>query len=138
MKNLLIQSPTLPVTALPFDPFQTLGKVNLQLSPPPEIGVVQSISPLENEIVESPLSMVKVIPESPPPPSTAPPYVPFPPLESVTCPTVSTNAAAYYLNRKPQTLRAWACLENGPIRPIRINGRLAWGVANIKRLHGGG
>ena len=28
----------------------------------------------------------------------------FPPLESVTRPTVDTAAAAYYLNRRPQTL----------------------------------
>lgn len=72
------------------------------------------------------------------PHATAPPVDLFPPLDSVTRPTVPTNAAAYYLNRKPQTLRAWACLENGPLRPIRINGRLAWGVADIKRLHRGG
>ena len=37
----------------------------------------------------------------------------FPPLERETRPTVPTEQAAYYLNRKPQTLRAWACLENG-------------------------
>lgn len=63
---------------------------------------------------------------------------PFPPLELVTRPTVPTDAAAYYLNRQPQTLRAWACLENGSIRPIRINGRLAWSVAQIKALLNGG
>lgn len=40
----------------------------------------------------------------------------FTPLEQVTRPTVPTDAAAYYLNRRSQTLRAWACLENGPIR----------------------
>jgi hypothetical protein len=44
-----------------------------------------------------------------------------------------TNAAAFHLNRKPQTLRTWACFEKGPIRPIRINGRLAWLVADIKK-----
>lgn len=60
----------------------------------------------------------------------------FPPLESVTRPTVDTAAAAHYTNRRPQTLRAWACLENGPLRPIRINGRLAWPIAEIKRLLG--
>lgn len=61
----------------------------------------------------------------------------FPPLEEVTSPTVSTDAAAHYLNRKPQTLRAWACLEPiGAIRPLRINGRLAWPVAEIKVLTG--
>ena len=62
----------------------------------------------------------------------------FTPLEQVTRPTVPTDAAAHYLNRRPQTLRAWACLENGPIRPIRINGRLAWSVAGIKALINGG
>lgn len=60
----------------------------------------------------------------------------FPPLEQVTRPTVPTEQAAYYLNRKPQTCRAWACLENGPIRPIRINGRLAWNVDELRRVLG--
>ena len=60
----------------------------------------------------------------------------FPALELVNRPTVPTEQAAYYLNRKPQTCRAWACLENGPIRPIRINGRLAWPVAGIKAVLG--
>jgi hypothetical protein len=60
----------------------------------------------------------------------------FPPLGEVTSPTVSTNAAAYYLNRKPQTMRIWACLESGPLRPTRINGRLAWSVSEIKALTG--
>jgi len=58
----------------------------------------------------------------------------FIPLEQVTNPTVPTDAAAYYLNRKSQTLRSWACLENGPLRPIRINGRLAWPTLGIKTL----
>ena len=58
----------------------------------------------------------------------------FPPLELENRPTVPTEQAAHYLNRRPQTLRAWACLENGPLRPVRINGRLAWSVASIKRL----
>jgi len=62
----------------------------------------------------------------------------FTPLDQVTNPTVATDAAAYYLNRKSQTLRSWACLENGPLRPIRINGRLAWSVAGIKALLIGG
>jgi len=62
----------------------------------------------------------------------------YPPLEHVTRPTVPTDAAAYYLNRQPQTLRAWACLENGAMRPVRINGRLAWPVAAIRALLSGG
>ena len=62
----------------------------------------------------------------------------FTPLELVTNPTVPTAAAAYYTDRKPQTLRNWACFENGPIRPIRINGRLAWPTAQIRALLNGG
>lgn len=45
-----------------------------------------------------------------------------------------TNEAAAAINRAPQTLRKWACLENGPIRPIRINGRLAWKVSDLLSL----
>lgn len=48
--------------------------------------------------------------------------------------TLTTEEAAYHLNRAQQTLRLWACRENGPIRPLRINGRLAWRVADIRRL----
>lgn len=58
----------------------------------------------------------------------------FTPLEQETRVAIPTDAAAHHLNRKPQTLRAWACLENGAIRPIRINGRLAWPVAAIRAL----
>lgn len=60
----------------------------------------------------------------------------FPPLESVTSPTLTTAAAAYYLNRQPQTLRWWSSLELGPLRPIRVSGRLAWPTAAIKKLMG--
>jgi hypothetical protein len=45
-----------------------------------------------------------------------------------------TDEAAATINRAPQTLRKWACNENGPIRPIRINGRLAWRVADLRAL----
>lgn len=47
-----------------------------------------------------------------------------------------TPEAAGHLNRAQQTLRLWAMREDGPIRPIRINGRLAWRVADIKRVLG--
>ena len=60
----------------------------------------------------------------------------FPPLELVTRPTVDTAAAAYYLNRKPQTLRCWAVYQDGAVNPIRISGRLAWKVADLKRVLG--
>lgn len=45
-----------------------------------------------------------------------------------------TGEAASYINRKPQTLRKWACLENGPILPLRIHGRLAWKVSDLANL----
>ncbi len=48
--------------------------------------------------------------------------------------TLPTNEAAPALNRSNQTLRKWACLENGPLRPVRINGRLAWRVSDIAAL----
>ncbi|CAN7243870.1 hypothetical protein LJR175_000987 [Variovorax sp. LjRoot175] len=60
----------------------------------------------------------------------------FPPLESLNRPTVRTEEAAFYLNRRPQTLRGWACFEDGPIRCLRVHGRLAWKVADIKRVLG--
>ena len=59
------------------------------------------------------------------------------PLELVNKPNLTTAECAFYLNRQPQTLRGWACLENGPIRPIRINGRLAWSVEALRGLLGG-
>ena len=59
-------------------------------------------------------------------------------LKSEELPEVLTTVkASALLNRAPQTLRKWACLEIGPIRPIRINGRLAWRVSDIKALLGG-
>ena len=62
----------------------------------------------------------------------------FPPLEQITRPTVPTEQAGYYLDRRPQTMRGWACAETFPdgLRPIRINARLAWPVARIRRLLG--
>jgi len=60
----------------------------------------------------------------------------FPPLSEVTRTHVTTEEAAYYLNRAAQTLRMWACFEHGPMRPVRVYGRLAWPVQEIRRLHG--
>ncbi|WP_028601753.1 hypothetical protein [Ottowia thiooxydans] len=54
------------------------------------------------------------------------------PLEQETRSAISTAEAAFHLSRSQQTLRVWACRENGPIRPVRINGRLAWPVASIR------
>lgn len=40
-------------------------------------------------------------------------------------------------NSRPQILLKWVCLENGPNRPIRINGRLAWKVSDLQKLLNG-
>ncbi len=58
------------------------------------------------------------------------------PIAAETRAVVDTATAAFHLNRRPQTLRVWACYEDGPIRPLRVNGRLAWPVADIRRLLG--
>ena len=60
----------------------------------------------------------------------------FPPLEFVTKPNLTTAELAHYLDRKPQTLRNWACHEIGPLRPKRIHGILAWSTAETKALVG--
>lgn len=60
----------------------------------------------------------------------------FPPLELETRPFVGTRQAAHYLLHQQQTLRGWACFENGPIRARRIGTRLAWPMADIRKLLG--
>lgn len=61
----------------------------------------------------------------------------FPPLALETREVIPTSQAAYYLNRRPQTLRIWASAGgSGPIRPLRINGRLAWPTRRIRELVG--
>lgn len=58
------------------------------------------------------------------------------PLEREARTALPTPEAAAQLNRAEQTLRLWSCHEKGPIRPLRVNGRLAWPVADIKRVLG--
>ncbi len=58
------------------------------------------------------------------------------PLERETRTALPTHEAARHLARAPQTMRIWSCKDNGPIRPIRVHGRLAWPVADIRRLLG--
>ena len=60
----------------------------------------------------------------------------FPPLELETRPTLGTAATAYYLRKARQTLRIWACKENGPIRPIRVGAHLHWKTSEIRKLLG--
>lgn len=72
------------------------------------------------------LSLVRPIPSAPA----------WPPLALETRTHVGTAQAAFYLSRQAQTLREWSSTEAGAIRPLRIHGRLAWPVADIKRVLG--
>ncbi len=59
------------------------------------------------------------------------------PLEQITRPNLKTEEAAFYLNRRPQTLRAWAMSDGiEGLRPRRIGGLLAWPTEQVKALAG--
>ncbi|MGY8524949.1 DNA-binding protein [Paracidovorax citrulli] len=45
-----------------------------------------------------------------------------------------TTEAAHVLSRTSDTLHKWASLGTGPIRPLRINGRLSWRVIDLAKL----
>jgi hypothetical protein len=60
------------------------------------------------------------------------------PLTQETRTALPTNEAAWHLSRAEQTLRLWACEDNGPIRPIRLHGRLMWPTDRIRELLGVG
>lgn len=77
--------------------------------------------------------LLRPAPEQPQPRTCVQQHVP---LEQVVRPMLTTAEAAYYLNRKPQTLRIWACKDEGPIRPIRMHGRLGWPASEIRRYLG--
>lgn len=64
------------------------------------------------------------------------PMLDFVPLDQEIRTHVSTKVLCFHLDRKEQTARGWACNEDGPIRPIRVNGRLAWPVDDIRRILG--
>lgn len=58
-------------------------------------------------------------------------------LDSETRCVIDTRTAAHYLNRRPQTLRAWAKSPVSPLQPIRLLGRLVWPVAAIRNIVAG-
>ena len=57
-------------------------------------------------------------------------------LDAETRTAVDTATAAFHLSRRPQTLRGWACREDGPLRAVRLHGRLAWKTDDLRRLWG--
>lgn len=66
-------------------------------------------------------------------------YQTFTPLALEQRTHVDTAQAAHYLNRRPQTLRGWHChgdFITPELRPLVLNGRLAWSVSAIKAVMG--
>ncbi len=62
----------------------------------------------------------------------------FTPLDLETRTVIPTAEAAHHLNRAPQTLRIWASLQTGVLKPVHIGRRLGWKVTDIKALLNGG
>lgn len=60
----------------------------------------------------------------------------FVPLNQERRTHIPTPEAAHAIGREPQTLRGWACRGNGPVKPVRVHGRLSWPVAELRRLLG--
>jgi hypothetical protein len=58
------------------------------------------------------------------------------PLALETRSSLPTPEAAFHLSRAEQTLRIWAMRGDGPVKCLRVNGRLAWSVADLKRALG--
>ncbi len=48
----------------------------------------------------------------------------------------STKEAAFFLNIREDTMRAWACFGKGDIKPRKVGNRLAWMADDIRRLMG--
>ena len=51
-------------------------------------------------------------------------------------PYICTNTVASLLHIKPQTIRKWACYEQGPlkIRPLKVAGKLLWETKAVIKL----
>jgi len=47
---------------------------------------------------------------------------------------IPNKEAAAALTFKPQTLRSWSSSGTGPIRPVRVGGRIYWRVNDLLRL----
>ena len=58
------------------------------------------------------------------------------PLEQESRTAIPTAEAARHLGRAKQTMWLWACKVSGPIRPVRVAGRLLWPVADLRNLLG--
>jgi hypothetical protein len=97
----------------------------MQVSNAARLNSLADNSPLKNQLDDTQLVQAR-----------AQPKLEFLPLELETRPTLGTAATAYYLRKARQTLRLWACKENGPIRPIRVGAHLHWKTSEIRKLLG--
>jgi len=62
----------------------------------------------------------------------------FTPLDRESRTHVDTETMCWHLGFAQQTARLWACKETYPegLKPIRVNGRLKWPVAAIRKTLG--
>lgn len=60
------------------------------------------------------------------------PAVPRPALQPG--PNQTTEDAARYLGVKPQTMRAWASTDSGPLQPVILGRRNGWPTSKLERL----
>jgi len=62
----------------------------------------------------------------------------FTPLDFLFRAQADTETMCWHLGFAQQTARLWACKETYPegLRPIRVNGRLKWPVAGIRKTLG--
>ena len=58
------------------------------------------------------------------------------PLSEVTATHVSTRDAAYYLNRSQSTMMRWQRQKISEVSSLKMQGRLSWSVADIKKVLG--
>ena len=58
------------------------------------------------------------------------------PLEEEKRATLSTKETAAHFGLADQTLRTWSCYGNGPIQPIKVQGRLRWPVKKLALILG--
>lgn len=74
------------------------------------------------------------------PPAAQAPATPaqFTPLDRETRTHVDTATMCWHLGFAEQTARLWACKETFPdgLKPVRVNGRLKWPVAAIRKTLG--
>jgi hypothetical protein len=63
----------------------------------------------------------------------------FPPITEEQRELIPNECLAYHVNLKPKTTRdSWAGLGRGPIAPVRVNGRVYWRTADVRKLLGVG